>query len=187
MIMKQRKSLDAYYSPPSVTKWLLDNIPVCIEGTVLECASGDNAIVNPLRDIGLTVITNDINTNLDTDYHLDITKPDSYLELPKVDWIITNPPFTSVNQLLPLAFNHVNIGLALYVRKTITEPTFDRQDWLQDYQEHLAQIIFCPRVSFTGDGKLDNCSCDWLIWTKEKAPNTICTWVKRDKRKSKKK
>lgn len=176
-----RRKLDAYYSPDSVTHWLLENERVGISGTVLECAAGDSAIANPLRQAGLKVWTNDINSDLDADYHLDATRLTSWLQFPDVDWIITNPPFSIVDKLLPLVFAHANVGLALYVRKTITEPTWRRQDWLEEHQEHLAQIIFCPRISFTGNGKSDSCSCDWLIWTKQKTQGAICTWVKRVK------
>lgn len=174
-----RRKLDAYYSPTDVAWWLLQNQQVGLAGTVLECSAGDGAIAKPLSDQGLPVWTNDINEELETDYHYDITDPNCWLwqKQVKFDWIVTNPPFTAINEMLPLAFDHCKRGLALYVRNSVTEPTYKRQVWLKQHEDHLAQIIFCPRVSFTGDGKTDNCSCNWYIWTKQKVSGCKLTWV----------
>lgn len=176
-----RRELDAYYSPNPVATWLLNNQVVGIEGTIFECASGEGAIARPLENSGFRVWTNDINPEVKADYHYDNTRPDSWNELPKFDWIISNPQYNTINDLLPLAFANARKGIAIYARKSLTEPTFGRQDWLEEHQDNLAQIIYCPRISFTGDGKKDNCSCDWFIWTKEKVRGTISTWVKREK------
>ena len=172
-----RRKLDAYYSPSDVGWWLLQNQQVGLSGTILECAAGDGAIVKPLSDQGFKVFTNDIDPCVQADYWQDITDPLDWQSLPSCDWVVTNPPFTAINQLLPLAFDHCNVGLALYVRSSITEPTYKRQVWLKQHEQHLAQIIFCPRVSFTGDGKTDDCSCNWYIWTKQKVSGCKLTWV----------
>lgn len=176
-----RRNLDAYYSPSSVAQWLLENQQVGINlgDTILECAVGDGAIAKPLCAAGHHVWTNDIDENVEAAYHDDITK---WNELPTVscfDWIITNPPFNVLNQALPLMWRNCNKGMALFVRKSITEPTFARQDWLQEHEQHLAQIIFCPRVSFTGNGKTDQVACDWYIWTKERVDGCKAVWVKK--------
>ena len=174
-----RRRLDAYYSPTSVANWLLENQEVGISttDTILECSSGTEAIAQPLRKARHWVITNDIDSLLGADYACDITNADHWKHLPTLDWIITNPPFNVLNEALPLMFNNCNKGLALFVRKSISEPTFNRQDWLKQHEKHLAQIIFCPRVSFTGDGKTDKVACDWYIWTREVADGCKISWV----------
>lgn len=180
-----RRNLDAYYSPTSVAQWLLEKQEVDINttDTILECSVGDGAIAKPLRAAGYRVWTNDINENIEADYHDDITQWNELPTLACFDWIITNPPFNCLNVALPLMWHNCNKGMALFVRKSITEPTIQpdggRQDWLEENQEHLAQIIYCPRVSFTGDGKTDQVACDWYIWTKEKANGCKVRWVKK--------
>jgi hypothetical protein len=175
-----RRKLDAYYSPSSVATWLLSNQQVGIStaDTILECSVGDGAIARPLQDNGYRVWTNDIDPEVESDYHYDISNPEHWRLLPRLDWIITNPPFNVLNDALPFLFDNCNLGLALFVRKSITEPTFARQEWLKQHEQHLAQIIFCPRVSFTGDGKTDSSSCDWYIWTRE-SRNAGCkvSWI----------
>jgi len=174
-----RRKLDAYYSPATVATWLLENQQVGISttDTILECAVGDGAIAKPLESAGYRVMTNDIDPDIEADYHCDIRtwNPPS-----TVDWIITNPPFNVIAEALPQMFESCNKGIALFMRKSITESCFDRQDWLQKYENHMAQIIFCPRVSFTGDGNSDMVACDWYIWTRE-VPQAGCkiNWVKR--------
>lgn len=144
-----RRKLDAYYSPASVASWLLKNQQVGIEptDTILECAVGDGAIARPLEDKGYRVITNDIDPEVYADYHADITHPVTWLESNTYDWIITNPPFNVLNEALPLLFDNCNKGLALFVRKSITEPTFARQSWLKQHEQH------CKRVKLTKSRK----------------------------------
>jgi hypothetical protein len=174
--MPGRRKLDAYYSPASVAQWLLQEqeVGINLTDTILECAVGDGAIAKPLKTAGYRVWTNDIDPDIRADYHEDIC---TWNPPNTIDWIITNPPFNCLNEALPLLFDSTNKGLALFVRKSITEPTFARQNWLKQHQKHLAQIIFCPRVSFTGDGKTDNSSCDWYIWTRQPASGCKISWI----------
>lgn len=97
---KNRKS-DNYYTPYSMTQHLLDREK--FEGSILEPASGDGAIVKVLRDNGYEV------------EHFDINKSGiDFLELEeniKYDNIIINPPFS-------LAFEFIEKAKKIY-SKTI--------------------------------------------------------------------
>ena len=181
MPKQQRRKLDKYYSPDIVLQWLLQKqaVGISTEDTILECAVGGWAIAAPLELEGYRVITNDIDPEVPADYHEDIASAAAWQTLPACDWVITNPPFNVLNGALPLMYDNCNKGLALFVRKSITEPTFARQDWLQAHEQHLAQIIFCPRVSFTGDGKTDSSSCDWYIWKKSPVDGCKVNWIKK--------
>lgn len=164
--MAKRRDLDAYYSPEIVPQWL-DKYSTLVRGSILEPCCGDGIISNYYKQYSRIVITNDINPTIQSDYHLDILKPETWERLPKCDWLVTNPPFSAINEFLPMAFKHARVGLAVFCRKSVTESTYKRQHWLKTHNErHLAQIIFCPRVSFTGDGNTDKVSADWLIYTK---------------------
>ena len=116
------------------------------------------------------------------DRHLDVALASSWDELPGCNWIVTNPPFSLAPLIVPLAFQHARVGTAMLLRKSYTESCLDRQDWLLAHKQHLANQIFLPRISFTGDGKTDNVACDWYVWTKERAPGCQVDWVLRDRR-----
>lgn len=187
-----RRHLDQYFTPESATRALLDR--VAIRGTVLECCSGDDAIKDELisylyPENGSThvavmwALTNDIDPTLsEADYHLDASLPESWKEFPEVDWVITNPPFSLAPKIVPLAFEHARVGIAMLLRKTYTEPCFDRQDWLVEHKDNFSNQIFLPRISFTGNGKSDNVACDWYVWTKEKVSGCIVNWVVKERR-----
>lgn len=179
MTRRKRRKLDAYYSPSVVTQWLLEqqNVGLSPRNTVLEPMVGSGAIARPLIDAWFQVWTNDIDPDVEADYHYDMSDPESLLKLPKFDWIITNPAFNVLNEALPLLWSHCHKGMALFVRKSITEPCYARQDWLKSHERNLAQVIFCPRVSFTGDGKTDNASCDWYIWLHEHNNQGAFRWI----------
>lgn len=174
-----RRNLDTYYSPHSVINWYLTHslykpLPGQI---ILEPCSGDGSISNYLDLNGkCTVITNDIDPTVRANTRMDAALPYAWRLFPSVDWVITNPPFYAAMDILKRAFDHVDVGVAFYVRKSFTEPVFARREWLDDHSEYLRQIIYCPRLSFTGDGKRDTQSCDWLIWTRDPGSCTV-TWV----------
>lgn len=182
-----RRQLDKYYTPTLATRALLERVE--IRGTVLECCSGDDAIKDELiQHLYLEgecthvavqwVLTNDVDSSLiEADYHLDASMPESWKSFPEVDWVITNPPFSHAPQIVPLAFEHARVGIAMLLRKTYTEPCFNRQGWLLQHKDNFSNQIFLPRMSFTGDGKSDNVACDWYVWKKEKVTGCKTDWV----------
>lgn len=171
-----RRVNDAYYSPSVVAHWLMKNTALDIKGTVLEPCAGDHAIARPLKDAyGLKVLTNDIDRR--SMYNYNVSEEESWFNLPICDWTITNPPFSLLDDFLPLAFKYSRVGMAIYCRSSVTEPTFKRQGFLSAHQRHLAEVLYCPRLSFTGDGKTDNSSCNWYIWTKQPVEGCRPHWI----------
>lgn len=182
-----RRKHDQYFTPALATQALLAHVP--IRGTVLECCSGDDDIKDELvshlySENGLThvavmwVLTNDIDPKMsEADYHLDASLPESWQQFPEVDWVITNPPFSLAPKIVPLAFEHAQVGIAMLLRKTYTEPCFDRQEWLSEHKDNFRNQIFLPRISFTGNGKSDNVACDWYVWTKESVGGCKPEWI----------
>lgn len=148
-------------------------IPEIAGATVLEPASGDNAIVDVLRDeFGCSVLTNDLDPSQPSRFHLDATQEPIWAESLAYDgghgvqWIIANPPFKSAFPMLKLAVQYARVGVAFLLRKTFLEPTEERGEWLHTFPP--SRIICQPRYSFRGDGN-DSVSCDWLIY--ERHPN----------------
>lgn len=145
-------------------KWQVDdlfsNVPFHIGGTVLEPCAGLGAIAQPLRERGLTVITNDVDPRKPADLHFDACDPRA--EWPAVDWVITNPPFSLG---VPICLNMLPIaryGVILQLRTTFSEPTIGRDLFFAEHKPHGK--IEMMRYSFTGDGNTDSTTSAWYVW-----------------------
>lgn len=162
-----KKHREQYFTPKSLTTALLQNIK--IEGTVLEPCSGEGWIADVLDSYDLNVITNDIDEKFNAQFNLDIEKEstwDTFKDsVEKIDFVITNPPFSLAAITMKQAFNLAKTGVALLVRLSFLEPCEGRDKFLVKHPPD--QIIVLPRISFTGDGKSDSVTCCWLVWYKD--------------------
>lgn len=159
-----RKNLDQYYTPTNAVNNLLDNLDFPINGSVLEPCNGKGAISNILRDRDISVITNDIDPKNSSDFHVDVSISTNWKSLPKVEWIITNPPFNLASQIIPLAYENSILGVIALLRLSYIEPCKNRVDFLQKYPP--CQMLVTPRISFTGKGT-DSITTAWFVWIKE--------------------
>lgn len=175
----ERSALDFYPTPAPFTRSLVYYVPEIAESLVLECASGDGAIVDVLRDeFGCAVITNDVDPAQPAELKLDATALESWAffalaaamgtagRQPWPDWVITNPPFNFAFPMLKFSVEHARVGVAFLLRKTFLEPTEERGPWLSSNPP--SRIIGLPRHNFRGGG-VDSVPCDWMIW--ERHPN----------------
>jgi hypothetical protein len=80
------------------------------------------------------------------------------------DWIVNNPPFSCAPQIIPLAFQHARVGIAMLLRLSFLEPVENRGTWLNQYPP--THLIVLPRISFTGNRKTDSVTCAWMVWRK---------------------
>lgn len=164
-----RRHLDQYFTPAAATRVLMRHINLKTMH-VLECCNGDGAISRELYGYD-SLWTNDIDQSLTADFHNDVTQ-DWYFSNHAFDYIITNPPFNQAAQIVPLAYSHARVGMAMLLRLSFLEPCRDRARWLQ--QHPPTQLICIPRISFTGDGKTDNVATAWMLWDKRwHAPHGI--------------
>lgn len=172
-----RRANDAYFTAPWQTRALLHHQP--ISGLVLECCSGDQSIAKELRAARLTVVTNDIDQKRRADFHFDAASEDGALSLygtfrvrykQHPDWVITNPPYAmpTCTQIIENAILYARVGVAMMVRLSFREPTSKvnpRGPFLEACPPQRALTL--PRYSFTGDGKSDSATTEWLIWLAE--------------------
>ncbi|HLO87201.1 MAG TPA: hypothetical protein VK203_19645 [Nostocaceae cyanobacterium] len=162
-----RRELDFYKTHQGLTRKLLET--VSISGKTLECCAGDGAIANIIPTN--LVWTNDINPNHNCDYSLDATKPESWQQFPKVDWVITNPPFSNALGILDLAYQHADVGVAFLLRLSFIEPAGVRagyrNEWLKAHKQNFSNLIVFgnPRPSFTNEGS-DFATVAWMVWRK---------------------
>lgn len=167
----ERSQFDFYPTPAWAVRSLLYYVPEIEGTTVIEPASGDDAIVSVLREeFRCRVLTNDIDPRHPAQMHLDATKPELWqlLDNPgqKADWVITNPPFNVAFDILWQSVCHAKVGVAFLLRKTFLEPTQERGDFLANHPP--SRIICLPRHNFRGDGS-DSVSCDWMVWERNPA------------------
>jgi len=169
-----RRELDQYYTEESVTKYLINHLPEYLPNplTFLEPCVGEQHISKVVRQMLKPCILdiNDIDTTKavseKTSFFLDMTKEESWQFLGNYNLIITNPPFSEANKIVPLCFKYSDICCVL-LRLTWLEPTKDRAEFLKMSNDYLHKlIVFNPRPSYTDDGKSDSVTTAWFVWDK---------------------
>jgi hypothetical protein len=181
----ERRAFDFYPTPAWMTRALLRRVQPF---DVLEPCAGDSAIANVLKAEGLTVITNDADLSRSTDFHLDMTRRESWQTLTypftanRIMWGVTNLPFNVADEIVPLAVEHLP-SFATILRLSWLEPTAARQRFLAEHPP--AKVIVLPRHDFKGRGATDSVTSAWFIWEKwhsaiRTAPIEIVTKDERD-------
>jgi hypothetical protein len=167
-----RNILDYYKTPGFAVDSLLTHFP--LDGVrIFDCCAGNGEISNILKDKGLTVRTNDIDIVKDVDYHFNACYPSKWPD-EEMDFIVTNPPYDVAYDIITVAYLKAQIGIAMLLRLSFLEPTYERQSWLGAHPPNL--LIVLPRISFTGDGKTDSVTVAWMIWHKlDKSQRIVIT------------
>lgn len=164
-----RRAWDAYFTPRAAVESLLSLVD--ISGRVMEPCAGEGAIAGPLAGYGCEVITNDLNPSMPTLMHHDATDAAWWTRGGGVPWVVSNPPFSLASTIVPLAVKSATVGVAMLLRLSWLEPCGDRVDFLITHPP--TGLIVLPRISFTGDGKTDNVTCAWMVWSKIRQPQRI--------------
>lgn len=162
-----RRPLDAYSTPGFFTEALLKMVQ--IQGSVYEPCVGRGMISEVLRKQGLKVLTNDLDKAVKAHLHKDAASPDAWKH--KVDWVVTNPPFSRASEIVKLAYEHSTVGIAFLLRLSFLEPCKDRADWLRMYPPTAVFVL--PRISWTEDGGKDQVTAMWAVWDKTRKDQMI--------------
>lgn len=169
-----RRRLDQYFTPAHATQELMRHVQ--LRGNVFECCVGDRGIYDELA--GWDVLwSNDIDPDLQADYHEDITQPWEF-GFDKCDWVVSNSPFSVAATVVRAAYNYSRIGIAMLLRLSFLEPCENRGKWLAAHPS--TKLIVLPRISFTGDGKTDSVTCAWMVWDKTANRQEIVIVLKGD-------
>ncbi len=168
-----RRAYDFYETAPWQTETLLRHQPIC--GVVLEPCIGDQSITRVIEaQCDVAGLSNDIDPARAADYHLDAASPKLYQRIEEdwggVDWVVTNPPYAMPTclEIVQQAVRHARVGVAMMLRISFREPTHARGPWLRDHPP--SRLLTLPRYSFTGNGKSDSATTEWVIWLKHMNP-----------------
>lgn len=168
-----RTPLDAYMTPPHYVAALLSEVNLF--GRVYEPCVGDGAISEPMRRLPSVrkVLTNDLDRKRRADGHGDARG----LAYDRVDWMVTNPPFSDELAIVENALDQVP-NVAVLARLSFLEPTEGRAHTLESNPPQ--QVIVLPRYSFRlndqGKKQTDNVTCCWLVWCADKTPRRMQVW-----------
>jgi hypothetical protein len=163
-----RRPLDFYETAPWQVDALVDNLPE-LSGTVFCPCVGDGSLLRRMAELlpDLKFVTADIDQRKPSDWYGDMRERLNWVEIcteTPVDWVVENPPFNDEIEILKHAYEFARVGVAFMSRVSFAEPTQDRGPWLKTHP--YEKRITLERYSFTGNGKSDSATTDWLIWSK---------------------
>lgn len=153
----------------------------CADGRpprILEPCVGEGHITNAIRARypNAVILTNDIDPRHRADTTEDATQQSFWennaLGYGRLDWVITNPPFSDAFAILRQAFEAATIGVAFLLRVTWLEPPKSAENqnkarWLAEHPP-TAQFIL-ERTSYDGAGQ-DSATSAWFVWLKAWQP-----------------
>ncbi len=159
-----------YPTPRPFIRWLAQHLPDDRGGTAVyaEPCCGDSVICVGIRGVW---VTNDLNPAWAADTHLDATKHEYWVQLPRtVEGIITNPANSIAWSILQwgMALRQTPF-IALHLRLSFLEP-LKMNSWqrtmLRDFPPSM--ILPLPRFPYQrnkhGAWSQDTVSCCWAIW-----------------------
>jgi len=165
----KRVPFDAYYTHDRLTEALLDE--VTIAGRVLEPCCGESGMVRVLeRGSGRTVIGSDIQQP-QAGVPVDATTAEfwEYHKAQGIDWTVTNPPFNKAPVIIPQAYEASQIGIAMLLNTTYSEPCKNRAQWLKAHADNLVfKMDINPRPRFRADtNNSAPTTVAWFVWRKD--------------------
>lgn len=177
---RKHNPLEFFETPPGFTRFLDHNLH--IDGRVYCPTVGEGAVVRALNenpDGARTFVTNDLDPARPADSHLDATSPEAWWfgealasigRGPHPDWVVDNPPFSAAHDILFNALPVVRVGIALHLRVSFPEPTFEREALLGAHPPDAMFVL--PRYSFsvsptTGKRSTDAVTTAWYVWLSE--------------------
>jgi hypothetical protein len=169
------KEGDCYETPKWAVECLLRR--ESFEGSILEPCCGQGVISKVLRDYGYTVISSDIRDteNIDGDKGKDLFNINkSYSN------IITNPPYSKINEIVKHFSTIYNKKMALILRLDFLE-SMSRYEFFTSFPLKVI-YVFCARVTMYPEGEEKPTSSGriaygWFVWDKDYIGNPMIRWI----------
>lgn len=147
----KREAFDAYLTPKEAVLPLLSRLQIAPEALAFEPCKGKGDIANLLP--------------CDNIYYCELEEGVDYLsgkELPTVDLIITNPPFSFAQEFINRSFSHCNGVIAYLLRVNFLGSQKRRLWWQSHLPTHL--YVLSDRPSFKWSGQTDATEYAWFVW-----------------------
>jgi hypothetical protein len=168
-----RRRLDQYETPPHYVEPLLELIGPLDGLTVYEPCVGQGHISRYLTGAA-TLYTNDLDPACEATLHQDARDALAWAPITsecRIDWTITNPPFSDELEILQLA-RLASRNVAFLARLSFLEPTKTRAAFWAAHPP--TDVIVLPRYSFRlndqGKRQTDNVTCCWVIYRRGRPP-----------------
>lgn len=161
-----------YATPAPLTQWLfawMAQQPFPLGGTIFDPCCGDRAI--PAAAPALKWLVSDFDPRWMGDHPThDATELAVWRGRPA--WTVSNFPFSLTMPILRHALTYSRVGVAIYTRLSLHEPTKtnDRCGFMEAHPP--TAILSLPRVAHqrsrtTGKWATDNVTSCWTIWVKD--------------------
>jgi hypothetical protein len=155
----ERQPRDYYRTPPWVVEYLFSHLPL-VDGVVWEPAAGADDMGAAMRNLGMNVMSTDIEPQSDRVQHLD------FFDVRKgkdVEAIITNPPFRTSEEFCRRALSFDQVDTVALLLPYEWDTAGCRLDLFRDEPRFLAKIILPKRIS-------------WLNFEKKASPRQVHAW-----------
>lgn len=154
---RSRRDLDYYPTPPSGTHGLMQHLRLKAGTVVLEPCCGEGAMSKVMSQYGLSVISQDIE-----DYGFgsvcDFMQSDLH-----VDWVITNPPFFCIEDIILKAKQCASQGVAMLVKSQFWHASKRLQLFRAFKPAEILPLTW--RLNFnTNAGKSPTMETMWVVW-----------------------
>lgn len=171
----ERAKLDYYATPPKAVELLLQLEK--FDKNIWECACGELAITNVLRDHGYNVLATDIVDRGGNDKTIDFLSTDM-----KFDGdIITNPPYKDAQAFVEKAMDVVDDGhkIAMFLKLTFLEGKC-RKDMFKRYPPKTVYVS-SSRLVCAKNGDFEHATGNaiafaWFIWEKGFNGTPVIKW-----------
>lgn len=189
---KERDKLDYYATKPGETRNILDTLGINFtEDTILEpcCGGGHMAkdIFEYIKDNNqnANVICTDIHNHIQTYVYTPLTGEeydflsDDY-PINKADWIIMNPPYSTIEPFVLRALEIANKGIIMLARLQFLEGKNRYENILKD-NSPTDMYVYIDRIQCWKQGIEPSGSSAqayaWFIWDKTKTQETKVHWL----------
>ena len=161
-----REKNDFYPTPKKATQSLLDRQK--FEGEIWECACGDGAMSEVMKENGYDVFSSDLIDRGYGETGTDFLKSDK-----KFDNIITNPPFNLSTEFTVKALELANNKVALLNKLSFLEG-IKRRNQVFNHKKLEKVLVFTKRIKFGGNGLM---AFAWFIFDKNYNGKPEIDWI----------
>ena len=178
-----RRQRDQYYTDELAIRALLAAYPDLAGDVLGDPCCGDGRMVRMLAPRFRAVATNDINPDVQADFHMDAVP---FVEAARVDWWVSNVPYFAAGDITKACLATAQRGVAMLNRCTFLESAGPKHlcrkpkrgkpaipcspaRCLRNGRKWIVKlppthILAVPRISFTGDGATDSAPAWWFVW-----------------------